>query len=67
MESFDRLLSPTEVAKYLGVQRRWVILRIQSGELSGYKVGTFWRISEFELRRFLSRNRAGRRADDHAA
>lgn len=64
MESGERLLSPVEVAKLLGVGRRWVVLRIRSGEITAYRVGLFWRVPMFEVRRFLNRNRAVARLSD---
>ena len=63
-EHREGLLSPAQVAGYLGVRRRWVIERIQGGEIVAYRVGAFWRISIFELRRFLKRNRSNRRSGE---
>lgn len=63
----ERLYSPNEVAKFLGVQRQWVIVRIKRGEIGAYRVGAYWRISEFELRRFLNRNRSSKGDDESSS
>ena len=58
MQTNERLLSPTEVAQYLGVRRNSVTKWIQRGEMRAFPVGRFWRISPREVRRFLKSNGA---------
>ena len=62
MAENDRLLSLTEVGKFLGVGRSWLIDHISCGDLIAIRVGGVWRVSQLELRRFLIRNRSDRRA-----
>ncbi|MFI5351358.1 MAG: helix-turn-helix domain-containing protein [Candidatus Binatales bacterium] len=62
MADDDRLLSLKEVGAYLGVGRSWLIDHIKRGDLIAFRVGGVWRVSRFELRRFLSRNRSDRRS-----
>ena len=62
MEQNEILLSPAEAARRLGVRRRFVIERIQRGELVAYRVGVFWRISTLELHRYLMSNRSAGRS-----
>src|SRR5262245_26591129 len=56
----ERLLGLREIAAYLNVGRSWLIERIKSGDLVAYRVGGNWRVSRFELQRFLMRNRSDR-------
>ncbi len=63
MADDDRLLSLKEVGAYLGVGRSWLIDHIKRGDLTAFRVGGVWRVSRFELRRFLSRNRSDRRSE----
>ncbi|HVA81423.1 MAG TPA: helix-turn-helix domain-containing protein [Candidatus Binataceae bacterium] len=56
----DRLLNLKQVAAYLGVGRSWLIDHIKRGDLLAFRVGGVWRVSQFELGRFLLRNRSDR-------
>jgi excisionase family DNA binding protein len=61
MADDNRLLSLKEVGTFLGVGRSWLIDHIKAGDLIAVRVGGVWRISRFELQRFLLRNRSDRR------
>lgn len=57
----QRLLTPDELAEYLGRRRKWVV--DHAAQLGGEKVGRFWRFDLDEVR--ARRRRAGARmADD---
>jgi hypothetical protein len=60
----ERLLNLKEVGIYLGVGRSWLIDHIKHGDLIAFRVGGVWRVSPFELRRFLTRNRSDRRSGE---
>jgi len=49
----EKLLTPSEVAKRLGVTLRTVQRWIAEGELPSYKLGKVRRISEEQLEEFL--------------
>ena len=53
------MLSPTEVARRLGVSRRTVRRWVAAGVLPAYRVGGVIRIHPEELARFLERSRTG--------
>lgn len=57
MQLNNRLISLDEVAKYLGLSR-WSIYRlIESGRLTAYKVGRFWRFKAEDIQAYLERKR----------
>ena len=53
------MLSPTEVARRLGVSRRTVRRWVAAGVLPAYRVGGVIRIHPEELASFLERSRTG--------
>ncbi len=59
LETADRLLTIQDVADRLRVNAKTVRRWIESGELSAFKLGRQWRISERDLRRFLNERRQG--------
>jgi excisionase family DNA binding protein len=61
-QSFERLLSPADVARRLGVGRAFVIERIKRNEIRAYRVGALWKIAPLELQRYLMNNRSDRLA-----
>jgi len=56
-----KFLTREEVAKYLRVHPRTVMRWLQSGSLSGHKLGkgktARWRIPEDEVKKFLDKSR----------
>ncbi|HUO04413.1 MAG TPA: helix-turn-helix domain-containing protein [Candidatus Binataceae bacterium] len=66
MTNDDRLLTLKQVGAYLGVGRSWLIDHIKRGDLVAFRVGGVWRVSRFELRRFLMSNRSDRQRDRKA-
>ncbi|TSI12490.1 helix-turn-helix domain-containing protein [Bacillus sp. HY001] len=57
MEKLEKLLSTKEVAELLNVHKRTIIRYVQSGKLSGYKIGVQYMIPENEVKRFLEENK----------
>jgi len=53
----EQMLSPTEVARRLGVSRRTVRRWIKSGVLPAYRVGGVYRIAPDEFASFLEQSR----------
>ena len=53
MKYSEKLLTPTDVANRLQVNRRVVTLWLRKGHLRGFKVGKEWRISPDDLQAFL--------------
>lgn len=49
----DRLLTPSEVAERLRVNREVVYKWLQSGKMKGIRVGRLWRIRSSDLDAFL--------------
>ena len=48
-------MSPTDVARRLGVNEPDVIALIESGELAAKKIGSTYRVKRSELEAYLSR------------
>lgn len=57
----ERLLTPDELAEYLGRRRKWVV--DHAAQLDGEKVGRFWRFDLDKVRASL-RHSGARMADD---
>jgi excisionase family DNA binding protein len=55
----EKYYAPIEVASLLGVKVRTVLgwLRDPNHELVGNKIGTMWRVSHTDLKRYLERTR----------
>ena len=51
----DKLLTVSEVAERLKVERRTVIRWVLEGRLRGFKLGggRFWRVRERDLKKFI--------------
>jgi excisionase family DNA binding protein len=47
------VLTPDEVGKVLGLSRRTIVGWLESGKLSGIKVGNRWRVKEEDLDKFV--------------
>ena len=52
MDTEIKLYSVSECAKILGVSERTVYKLLQSGELTGRKIGRGWKVSAENLKRF---------------
>ena len=50
----DRLLTLREVANHLRLDPKTVRRLIAGGELAAYRLGREWRVSERDLRKYLS-------------
>lgn len=50
----ERYLTPDDVAEILSVNRRTVYIWLREGNLKGTKVGRSWRVSEPDLKSFVS-------------
>ena len=55
----EELLTPTEVAKRLKVEKRTVVEWLRSRQLRGIKLGRLWRIRIRELEDFIQRHEDG--------
>lgn len=53
----QRLLTPEEVAEILCTNERSVMILLRGKELTGTKVGKFWRIDPADLAEFIERNK----------
>ncbi len=53
MKYSEKLLTPTDVANRLQVNKRTVTRWLRKGHLRGFKVGKEWRISPDDLQAFL--------------
>ncbi len=53
MMNEKKLLTPTDVANHLQVNKRTVTLWLHRGRLRGFKIGKSWRISPDDLQAFL--------------
>jgi excisionase family DNA binding protein len=53
------LLSPADVAIYLGRSEQWVTSACRNGTLPARKVGRVWRITESDVVEYLDRVRTG--------
>ena len=53
MKNDKKLLTSTDVANRLQVNKRTVTLWLRKGHLRGFKVGKEWRISPDDLQAFL--------------
>lgn len=50
----DRLLTPEDVARFLGVHVETVKRLLRNGALDGFKVGKKWRVRSEALQRFVA-------------
>ena len=58
----ERLLTPDEVAHWLGVRRQWVYDSVRAGDLGHVRLGRYMRFQRTEIRRFVrAQEVAGRR------
>ncbi len=53
------LLTPQQVAEYLGRSEDWVTAACRSGLLPARKVGRVWRVTEDDVTAYLDRVRTG--------
>jgi len=53
----DRLLTPKDIAKLIGVSYRQVLTLIAMGDLAAFKVGNAFRIAEADLKDYLEASR----------
>jgi excisionase family DNA binding protein len=49
----EKVYSPEEAAKALGVHKETIRQWLRSGQLGGVKVGRLWRVRERDLQKFL--------------
>lgn len=54
LERGDRLYAPVEVAYILNLQQATVQEKCRTGQINAQKIGTQWRITAAELRRYLA-------------
>ena len=58
------LMGPAEVAKYLGMTERTILLWAQQQKIPAFKVGSVWRFRRSEVDRWLESTRSGPSADE---
>jgi excisionase family DNA binding protein len=56
-----KLLTPEEVATWLGVDREWVYRKARQRKLPAIKVGKFWRFREEALQAWIVSQERGER------
>lgn len=52
MNEREKCYTPEEVAAILRVDKETVMRRLRKGEMPGFKVGKFWRITESQLKEY---------------
>jgi len=61
----QRLLSPQEAARYLGLGSRWAVRRlVVNGELPVVKLAGKWRLDREDLDRLIAARKSGVQEDD---
>ena len=56
MMNDEKLLTPTDVANHLQVNKRTVTQWLRRGHLRGFKIGKEWRVSARDLENFLEQS-----------
>ncbi len=63
-DNSQTLMGPAEVAKYLGMTERTILLWAQQQKLPAFKVGSVWRFRRSEVDRWLESSRSGPSSDE---
>jgi excisionase family DNA binding protein len=53
-----KLYTATEAAEMLGMSYDWTVQRLESKEISGYKIGNRWRVSQDDIDAYLRQARS---------
>jgi excisionase family DNA binding protein len=57
--SREKLLTPEDVAAWMGVSPEWVQTMARNKEMPAVRLGRFWRFKESELEEWLQHRRTG--------